>query len=57
MKVLVLLTDDAPRELARRVTEAHARAHEVTVVDLAGEPLAYDAIVDAICGHDRVIAW
>lgn len=56
MKILYLLTGGRD-ELCGRLIDAHAREHEVTVIDLSKGDVPYDRIVEAIWAHEKVISW
>lgn len=56
MKILHLLNDGGD-ELSGRIIAAHARQHQVRVVDLRGNDISYERLVDEIFAHDKVISW
>lgn len=56
MKILHLLNDGGD-EVSGRIIEAHARQHQVRVVDLRGSAISYERLVDEILAHDKVISW
>jgi hypothetical protein len=56
LKILHLLNDGGD-ELSTRIIEAHARQHQVRVVDLRGSAISYERLVDEILAHDKVISW
>ena len=56
MKVLELLRD-GPEQKADRIIALHASVHRVKVVDLRAREISYEALVDEIFAHDRVICW
>ncbi len=56
MKILHLLSDGGD-ELSGRIIEAHARQHQVRVVDLRANDISYERLVDEIFSHDKVISW
>ncbi len=56
MKILHLLNDGGD-QLSGQVIEEHARQHQVLVVDLRGNDISYEHLVDEIFSHDKVISW
>lgn len=56
MRILFLLTE-GPDGLSRRIIDAQAGKHEVTVIDLSRGEVPYETVVDEIWRHDRVISW
>jgi hypothetical protein len=56
MKVLHLLRD-GPEATASRIIAAHAKQHQVTVIDLDAREISYEDLVDRIFAHDKVICW
>jgi hypothetical protein len=56
MKVLHILTD-GPTELSKRIIDIEAKDNKVKVVDLSKKEASYEAIIDDIFSHDRVISW
>ncbi len=56
MNILHLLVD-GPREEAAQMIDVQSRLHDVEVVDLTGNDVAYAELVDKIDSHDRVISW
>ncbi|MEJ2183511.1 MAG: hypothetical protein P8Y66_08305 [Nitrospirota bacterium] len=56
MKVLHILFD-GPDDLSARIISAQAPAAEVKVVDFPGSGLSYEALIEEIFGHDRVVSW
>jgi hypothetical protein len=56
MKVLHILAD-GPTELSSRVIDVEAKDNEVKVIDLSKKAASYEAIVDDIFSHDRVVSW
>ena len=56
-KKILHILNDGKDELSGRIIEAHARQHEVSVVDLRGSEISYERLVDEIFAHDKVISW
>ncbi|MDP2239086.1 MAG: hypothetical protein Q8K18_02825 [Burkholderiales bacterium] len=56
MKILHLLNDGGDK-LSGQIIEAHARLHQVRVVDLRDNDISYERLVDEIFSHDKVISW
>lgn len=56
MKILHLLNDGGDK-LSARIIETHTRQHQVRVVDLRGNDISYERLVDEIFAHDKVISW
>lgn len=55
MKILHIL-NDGPTDLSTRIIEEQKKGHELKVVELSKID-SYDALVDDIFSHDRVISW
>jgi hypothetical protein len=55
MKVLYILKREVD-DTVKRLIEEHKKANEVKVISLT-EDISYDALVDDIFSHDRVISW
>ena len=56
MKILHLLSD-GPEATASRIIAAHAKEHQVKVIDLGAHEISYEDLVDEIFAHDKVICW
>ncbi len=56
MKILHIL-NDGPTDLSSKVIETESRDHEVKVVELSKKEVSYEALVDEIAAHDRVMSW
>lgn len=56
MKILHLLNDGGDK-LSGQIIEAHARLHQVRVVDLRRNDITYERLVDEIFSHDKIISW
>ena len=56
LRILHLLNDGGD-ELSARIIEAHARDHQVRVVNLRDRELSYEQLVDEIFAHDKVFSW
>ena len=56
LSILHLLNDGGD-ELSARIIAAHARQHQVCVVDLRGRDISYEQLVDEIFTHDKVVSW
>ena len=56
MKILHLLNDGGD-QLSARIIEAHARRHQVRVVDLRASDISYERLVDEIFAHAKVVSW
>ncbi len=56
LKILHLLNDGGD-ELSARIIEAHAREHQVRVVNLRAGDISYEQLVDEIFTHDKVVSW
>jgi hypothetical protein len=37
--------------------DAQSEDNEVKVIELSGKKISYDAIIDDIFSHDRVVSW
>ena len=55
MKVLHIL-NDGPTDLSSKAIDVQSKDHEVKVLELAKKD-SYDALVDEIFSHDRVVSW
>ena len=44
-------------ELSARIVAAHARQHQVRVVNLRDRDISYEQLVDEIFAHDKVVSW
>ena len=56
LRILHLLNDGGD-ELSARIIEAHARDHQVRVVNLRERELSFEHLVDEIFAHDKVFSW
>lgn len=56
LRILHLLNDGGD-ELSARIIEAHARDHQVRVVNLRDRELSFEQLVDEIFAHDKVVSW
>jgi len=56
LRILHLLNDGGD-ELSARIIAAHARDHQVRVVNLRDRELSYEHLVDEIFAHDKVVSW
>ena len=56
LSILHLLNDGGD-ELSARIIEAHARQHQVRVVNLRASDISYEHLVDEIFTHDKVVSW
>ena len=56
LRVLHLLNDGGD-ELSARIIAAHARHHQVRVVNLRDRDISYERLVDEIFAHDKVVSW
>ncbi len=56
MKILHIL-NDGHNTLAERITRIQAEGNEIDIIDLSGNNLKYENVIDAIFSHDRVISW
>lgn len=55
MKILHIL-NDGPTDLSTKIIEEQKKEHEVKVVELSKKE-SYEALIDDIFSHDRVISW
>ena len=55
MKILHIL-NDGPTDLSSRIIDAQSKDHEVKVVELSKKE-SYDALVDDMFSHERVVSW
>ncbi len=56
MKILHIL-NDGPTDLSSKMIDAQSKDYEVKVVELSKKEISYEAIIDDIFSHDRVISW
>jgi len=56
LRILHLLNGGGD-ELSARIIAAHARDHQVRVVNLRDRELSYEQLVVAIFAHDKVVSW
>ena len=56
LRILHLLNDGGD-ELSARIIAAHARDHQVRVVNLRDRELSYEHLVDEIFAHDKIVSW
>ena len=56
MKILHIL-NDGPTSLSDRIIDIQSKEHQVKVIDLSGEEVSYENVVDDIFSHDRVVSW
>jgi hypothetical protein len=55
MKILHIL-NDGPTDVSGKMIETQKQDHDVKVIDLSKKE-SYDALVDEIFSHDRVVSW
>ena len=56
MKILHILNDGST-DLSKKVIDAQSKEHNVKVINLSKKELSYDAIIDEIVSHDKVMSW
>lgn len=56
LKILHLLNDGGD-ELSARIIAAHARDHQVRVVNLRDRDISFEQLVGEIFAHDKVVSW
>ncbi len=56
MKILHIL-NDGPTDLSDRIINIQSKEHNVKVINLSKKELSYDAIIDEIASHDKVMSW
>lgn len=56
MKILHLIHGN-PDVSTQRVIEQQAKEHQVKVVDLSKQDVSYEALVEEIFAHEKVISW
>ncbi len=56
MKILHIL-NNGPTDLSKRIIDVQSKEHKVKVINLSKKELPYDAIIDEIFSHDKVISW
>ena len=56
LKILHLLNDGGDK-LSAQIIDAHARQHQVRVVNLRDRDISFEHLVDEIFTHDKVVSW
>lgn len=56
MKILHIL-NDGPTALSDKVIETQSKDHEIKIIELSKKDVSYEAIIDEISSHDKVISW
>lgn len=56
MKILHILNDGST-DLSKKVIDVQSKEHNVKVINLSKKDVSYDAIIDEIFAHDKVISW
>lgn len=56
MKILHIL-NDGHSELPDKIIDLQSKGNEVKVIDLQKRDIPYEAIIDEIFLHDKVISW
>lgn len=56
MKILHLIHGN-PDTSTQRMIERHAMEHQVKVIDLSKQDVSYEALVEEIFAHEKVISW
>ena len=56
MKILHIL-NDGPTDLSNKIIDIQSKDHEVKVIELSKKDVSYEAIIDEIFSHDKVISW
>jgi len=56
-KKILHVLNDGEDELSAVIIKAHARLHQVRVVNLRDGDVSYERLVDDIFAHDQVISW
>ncbi len=56
MKILHILNDGAS-ELSEQIISAQSNGNDLKVIDLRKKEVTYEALIDEIFEHDRVISW
>jgi hypothetical protein len=56
MKVLHLFAEK-PSPLAVRIMDGQSRDHKIKSIQLLGNAVSYDDVVDEIFATDKVISW
>lgn len=55
MKILHIL-NDGPTDFSSSIIETQKKDHDVKVIELSKKE-SYEALVDEIFSHDRVVSW
>jgi hypothetical protein len=55
MRILHIL-NDGPTDTSGKIIETQKKDHDVKVIELSKKE-SYEALVDDIFAHDRVISW
>jgi hypothetical protein len=56
MKILHIINNGLT-DLPKQIIEFQSRDHEVKVIELSKKKVSYEAIIDDIFSHDRVVSW
>ncbi len=56
MKILHILNDGST-ELSRQIIDSQSKDNEVKVIELSKKEVSYEAVIDEIFSHDRVVSW
>lgn len=56
MKILHILNDGST-DLSKKVIDVQSKEHNVKVINLSKKDVSYDAIIDEIFSHDKVVSW
>ncbi len=56
MKILHIINDGLTN-LSKQIIDIQSKNNEVKVIELSKKEISYEAIVDDIFSHDKVISW
>ena len=56
MKILHIINNGLT-DLPKKIIEAQSRDNEVKVIELSRKKVSYEAVIDDIFSHDRVVSW
>ncbi len=56
MKILHIINDRLT-DLSKQIIDIQSENNEVKIIELSKKEFSYDAIVDYIFSHDKVISW
>ncbi len=56
MRILHIL-NGGPTKLSDEIISAQSKEHDVKVIDLSGNDISYEEVIEEIFSRDRVVSW